>query len=101
MVICVVPVPVILESVTAMASIVELSEVFLMVILPLSTSTASLKLSTILASTATAVALSAGAEEDSVGLAISAVVKLSAVVLEMPAYELLEVSSKPLASINT
>ena len=77
--------PVIFESVTAMASIVELSEVFLMVILPLCLATASLKLSTILASTATAVALSAGFDEDSVGSAISAVVKLSAVVLVMPA----------------
>ena len=93
--------PVILESVTAMASIVELSEVFLMVILPLCLATASLKFKTILASTATAVALSAGEDEDSVGSAISAVVKLSAVVLEMPAYELLEGSSKALAAINT
>ena len=77
--------PVILELVTAMASMVELSEVFLMVMLPLSRSTASLKFKTILASTATAVALSAGFDEDSVGSAISAVVKLSAVVLVMPA----------------
>ena len=67
MVIWVVPVPVILESVTAMASIVESSDVFLMVTLPLSRSTAWSNVRTILASTATAVALSAGAEEERVG----------------------------------
>ena len=93
--------PVTLEPVTSMASIVESSDVFLMVILPLSTSTASLKVRTILASTAIPVEPSTGVEEDRVGTPISAVVKLSAVVLEMPAYELLEVSSKPLASIKT
>ena len=63
-----VPVPVILESVTVIVSTVESSEDFLMVMLPLSTSTASLKVSTILASTATPVAPSAGVEEDRVGL---------------------------------
>ena len=68
MVICVVPVPVILESVTAIVSTVESSEDFLMVMLPLATSTASLKVRTILASTATPVAPSAGVEEDKTGL---------------------------------
>ena len=43
-----------------MVSIVELSDVFLIVILPLSASTASAKLRTMLLSIATAVALSVG-----------------------------------------
>ena len=54
-----------------MVSIVELSDVFLIVMLPLSTSTASEKLSTILLSSATAVALSAGDELLSVGAVVS------------------------------
>ena len=68
-----------------MVSTVELSDVFLMTILPLSRSTASLKVSTILASTATPVAPSAGVEEDSVGAITSAIVKFSVVLLVMPA----------------
>ena len=56
-----------------------------MVMFPLSTSTLSLKFSTIFASIATAVALSAGDEDDSVGLTTSAVVKLKAVVELIPA----------------
>ena len=67
MVICVVPVPVTNEPATSMVSTVESSEDFLMVMLPLATSTASLKVRTILASTATPVAPSAGVEEDRVG----------------------------------
>ena len=86
MVICVVPVPVILELVTAMLSTVESSAVLLIVILPLSTFTNSLKVRTILASTATPVAPSAGDDEAKVGALLSAtVVKLSAVLSEMPA----------------
>ena len=55
------------EPVTSKVSTVESSDDFLMTILPLSTSTASLKVSTILASTATPVAPSEGEEEDRVG----------------------------------
>ncbi len=50
MVIALVPEPVTWPLVTSMVSIVELSDVFLIVILPLSTSTASEKLRTILLS---------------------------------------------------
>ena len=63
----VVPVPVTKSLVTSMVAMVESSDVFLMVMLPDSTSTASLKVSTMLLSTPTLVALSAGDEEDSVG----------------------------------
>ena len=68
MVIWLVPLPVTKPLVTSILSTVELSEDFLIVILPLSTSTASLKVSTILASTATPVALSDGVEEERVGM---------------------------------
>ena len=68
-----------------MVSMVELSDDFLMVILPLSTSTTSEKLRTILLSTAIAVALSAGVELLKVGAITSAVVKERLVVSEMPA----------------
>ena len=47
------------------------SEVFLIVIFPLSASTASLNVRTILEFLATAVALSAGVDEDSVGAILS------------------------------
>ena len=70
------------------------SDVFLIVIFPVSTSTFSLKFRTIFASIATLVALSAGLADDNVGLVLSTVVKLKAVVLEIPAYELLFPSSK-------
>ena len=80
-----VPVPVTLEPVTSMVSTVELSDDFLIVILPLSTSTASLKVSTILASTAIPVAPSVGIEEDRVGALTSAIVKFSVVASVMPA----------------
>ena len=79
----VVPVPVTKSLVTSMVAMVESSDVFLMVMLPDSTSTASLKVSTMLLSTPTLVALSAGDEEDSVG-SVPAVVKLSAVVDVIP-----------------
>ena len=62
-----VPVPVIKPLVTLMLSTVESSDDFLSVILPLSTSTASSNVSTILASTAIPVASSAGVDEDRVG----------------------------------
>jgi hypothetical protein len=61
------------------------SEVFLIVILPVSTSTLSLKFKTILASLATSVALSAGDDDDKVGSILSPVVKLRAVVELIPA----------------
>ena len=65
------PLPLTLAPVTSIVSIVLSSEVFLIVILPLSTSTASLNVSTILAFTATPVALSVGSEDDSVGAVVS------------------------------
>ena len=80
-----VPVPVTNDPVTSMVSTVEPSDDFLITILPLSTSTASLKVRTILAPTATPVAPSAGVEEDRVGSIISATVKFSVVLSEMPA----------------
>ena len=58
---------------------------FLIVIFPLSASTASLKVSIIFAPTAISVPLSAGLEEERLGLVSSPVVKLKAVVLDIPA----------------
>ncbi len=52
--------PVTWPLVTSMVSTVELSDVFLITMFPLSTSTASVNVRTILLLTATAVALSAG-----------------------------------------
>jgi len=72
-----------------------------MVILPDSASTLSLKFKTILALSETLVELSAGDDEDKVGSVLSPVVKLKAVVELIPAYELLELSSKAVASIKT
>ena len=69
----------------SIVSTVASSDVFLMMILPVSTSTASEKFRIILLSTATAVALSAGEELSKVGAPISAVVKDSAVVSVIPA----------------
>ena len=54
--------------VTSIVSIVELSDVFLIVILPLSASTFSLKFNTMFAVTLIPVALSAGVEDDKVGI---------------------------------
>ena len=68
--------------------------------LPVSASTFSLKLRTIVELSATLVALSAGADELSVGTEL-VVVKLNAVVELIPAYEPLSVSSKAVASIKT
>ena len=71
-----------------------------MVMFPLSTSTFSLKLRTIVESTATPVALSAGTDELNVGTGL-VLVKLKAVVELIPAYEPLSLSSKAVASIKT
>ena len=79
------PVPVTFEPVTSIVSTVESSDDFLITILPLSTSTASLKVSTILASTATPVAPSVGVDEDRVGALTSAIVKFSVVASVIPA----------------
>ena len=79
------PFPVTLLLVTPIVSTVLLSEAFLIVMLPLSVSTVSLKVRTMFASTATLVALSAGVDELRVGAVVSTVVKLNAVVLEIPA----------------
>ena len=84
-VICVVPVPVTFELVTSIVSKVLLSEVFLIVIFPVSTSTLSSKFKTIFALSDTLVALSAGVDDDNVGLLVSPVVKLKAVVELIPA----------------
>ncbi len=70
-VICVPPLPLTLAPVTSIVSIVLSSDVFLIVILPLSASTASLKFRTIFALTAIPVALSAGVEDDRVGAVVS------------------------------
>ena len=61
--------------VTSIVSIVELSEVFLIVIFPVSASTLSSKFKTIFASLDTLVALSAGVDELRVGLVVSGVPK--------------------------
>jgi hypothetical protein len=71
--------------VTSIVSTVLSSDDFLMVILPLSASTASLKVKTIFASIRMSVPLSVGLEDERVGLDSSAVVKLKAVVLDIPA----------------
>ena len=93
-----VPLPVTKPLVTSMLSTVELSEDFLIVILPLSTSTASLKVSTILASTATPVALSDGVEEERVGMGFVRV-PLPVVVLPLTKIQRLFVSQLPDALI--
>ena len=67
---------------------------------PVSASTFSLKLRTIVELSATLVALSAGVDELSVGTEL-VVVKLNAVVELIPAYEPLSVSSNAVASIKT
>ena len=79
------PFPVTLLLVTLIVSTVLSSEVFLIVMLPLSASTVSLNVRTMFASTATLVASSAGLEELKVGAVVSTVVKLNAVVLDIPA----------------
>ena len=84
-VICDVPDPDTWPPLTSIASTVESSEVFLIVISPLSASTFSLKFSTMFVSTATSVALSAGLEDDNVGFVVSDVVKLYVVVSLIPA----------------
>ena len=53
--------------------------------MPLSASTASSNVKTILLLVATLVALSAGLADDKVGLVLSTVVKLKAVVIDIPA----------------
>ena len=68
-----------------MVSNIELSDVFFMVIFPLSASTFSLKLRTIVESTATPVALSAGTDELNVGTGL-VLVNLKTVVQVIPAY---------------
>ena len=79
------PLPLILSPVTSIASTVLSSEDFLIVTLPLSASTASLNVKTIFASIRIFEALSAGFDEERVGFVSSPVVKLKAVVLEIPA----------------
>ena len=75
------------EFVTSIVSTVLLSLVFLIVIFPVSTSTASEKVNSIFADKETPIALSAGELELSVGSA--AVVKLNVVELEIPANDAL------------
>ena len=97
--ICVVPEPVTWLLSTAMLSTVELSDVFLIVILPVSTSTASEKFRMILLSTVIPVAPKAGDELLKVGTPTSAEVNERLVVSLIPAYELPEESSKAVAAI--
>ena len=99
MVISVDPDPDILESPTGIDSTWESSEDLYIIIFPLSASTASLNVKTILALTPIPVAPSVGTDDDKVGAPISAVVKLSVVASEIPAYELLELSSNAVAAI--
>ena len=81
-----VPVPVTLFPVTSIVSNVLSSLVFLIVIFPLSTSTASLKVKVIFAVADTAVSLSVGIDEERVGFELSIDVKLSLLlVLSIPA----------------
>ena len=81
-----VPVPVTLFPVTSIVSNVLSSLVFLIVIFPLSTSTASLKVKVIFAVADTAVSLSIGIDEERVGFVLSIDVKLSLLlVLSIPA----------------
>ena len=93
--------PVTFELVTSIVSKVLLSEVFLIVIFPVSTSTISLKFKIIFESLATSVAVLAGTDELKVGKAFVTVVKLKAVVELIPVYDPLTTSSKAVASINT
>ena len=67
---------------------------------PVSASTFSLKLRTIVELSATLVALSAGTDELSVGTTFT-VVKFKAVVLDIPSYEFPTLSSNAVASIKT
>ena len=81
-------------SVTLILSTCESSDVFLIIIVPpLSASTFSLKLRTIVASTAILVALSVGTDEVNVGNVL-VVVKLRSVKEAIPAYEPPSLSSK-------
>ena len=85
-------------SVTSIVSTVESSDVFLIVIFPLSASTFSLKFKTIFASLSTSIASSAGTDEVNVGTEFI-VVKLRSVVELIPAYEPLSTSSKAVLAI--
>ena len=76
------------------------SELLLIIIFPLSTSTFSSKFNIILDATATLAALSDGVEELKVGLVVSTVVKLSAVVL-IYLRKNFSVSSNAVLSIKT
>ena len=80
-----VPVPVISPPLWVIVSTVLSLSVLLITILPVSRSTTSLKFRIIFELTPIPVALSAGEEEDKSGLTVSEVVKLKAVVLEIPA----------------
>ena len=91
--------PVTFELVTSIVSKVLSSEVFLIVIFPVSTSTISLKLRMMFAPSKTPVASSAGVDELKVGKTL--VVKLNAVVELIPAYEAPAALSNAVASINT
>ena len=80
------PLPVTLFPVTSIVSNVLSSLVFLIVIFPLSTSTASLKVKVIFAVADTVVSLSVGIDEERVGFVLSIDVKLSLLlVLSIPA----------------
>ena len=97
--IAVVPDPDTKSLVTSIVSTVESSENFLIVIFPVSTSTASEKLRTISLVVAISFESSAGLELLRVGAVSSAVVKLSVVFSLIPAKEFPAASSKTSASI--
>ena len=83
--IVVVPPHVTCPDVTSIVSTVELSEVFLMRILPVPAETTSEKVMIRLVSTRTSIALSSGESERMVGDVKSTVVKFHLVVLAIPA----------------
>ena len=86
MVMVVVPVPVTWPPAAGMVSTVDPSAVWWMVMLPVSVSTGSTKVRTMLASTATPVVPFAGVDETRVGSTVSdAVVKFHVVVSRIPA----------------
>ena len=76
-VIVVVPVPVTKPPVTSIVSTVLSSDVFLMVILPVSTSTASSKVKTMFEPTVTPVASSVGVDDDKLGAVESSTAKVT------------------------
>ena len=96
------PDPVTWLLVTLIVSTVALPVVFLIVIVPpLSASTFSLKLRTIVELSATPVASSSGTDEVNVGIVFTVVKLKASVSLGIPAYDLPSTSSKAVGPIKT